>query len=198
MMQMLAAGGLRPLSDGVRGADGDNPEGYFELEAVKRTRTDASWLEQAPGHAVKMVHLLLLDLPARHGYRVIFMQRDLEEVLASQQAMLARKGDGTAQLPAERLAAVYRQQVAAVLRSLRGRSNFRLAEVRHRDCIETPAAAAAAINAFLGGGLDAAAAAAAVRPGLYRQRGAARAQGLTPGRLGATAQRDQSTRRRQG
>ena len=60
MMQMLDRGGLDVLADGVRVADEDNPRGYYEFEPVKRTKQDDSWLTQAAGKAVKMVHLLLL------------------------------------------------------------------------------------------------------------------------------------------
>ena len=104
MMQMLAAGGVELLIDQIRRADADNPRGYFELEAVKRTRQDASWLDDAAGKAVKVIHLLLRDLPDDREYRVVMMSRDLDEVLASQQAMLARSGKKGANLPPERLA----------------------------------------------------------------------------------------------
>src|SRR5262245_41311102 len=92
MMQMLAAGGMAVLTDELRGPDPDNPRGYYEFEPVKRTRHDPSWLVGAPGKAVKLVHLLLYDLPAEYSYRVIFMKRRLSEVLASQRAMLDRQG----------------------------------------------------------------------------------------------------------
>ena len=84
MMQMLAAGGISPMTDEVRAADSDNPRGYYELEKVKHLRQDHTWLKDAVGKAVKIVHLLLMELPADRDYRVILMQRDLEEVLRSQ------------------------------------------------------------------------------------------------------------------
>ena len=94
MMQMLEAGGIEILSDGERQADDDNPKGYYELEAVKKTKDDASWVETATGKAVKMISQLMLDLPLDREYRVIFMRRDLQEILASQAKMLARRGGG--------------------------------------------------------------------------------------------------------
>ena len=75
MMQMLAAGGVPLLIDQVRAADEDNPRGYYEFEPVKRTRQDSSWLESAVGKAIKMVHLLLYDLPPTYQYAVILMGR---------------------------------------------------------------------------------------------------------------------------
>ena len=89
MMQAIAAGGIPALTDGFRAADVDNPRGYYEFEPVKKTREDASWLDRAGGKVVKMVYRLLYDLPAEgYEYRVVFMRRDIREVLASQKKML--------------------------------------------------------------------------------------------------------------
>lgn len=179
MMQMLAAGGVAPLTDGERQPDDDNPRGYFELEAVKRTRQDAGWLEQARGRAVKVVHALLADLPAGPAYRVILMQRPLAQVLASQQAMLRRLGRRPAPLSDAQLAAVYRRQLEDVRARVLTRPGFCTLEVDFLRCVEDPAAVAAAVEGFLGG-LDQAAMAAAVAPGLWRQR-AAEPPGGKPG-----------------
>ncbi len=92
MMQMLAAGGLSVLSDGIRTADEDNPRGYYELEAVKQTKQDPSWLAGSEGKAVKLIHALLTDLPVDRPYRVIVMRRKTETVVKSQAVMLERLG----------------------------------------------------------------------------------------------------------
>ena len=92
MMQMLCAGGMPVLRDASRAPDADNPRGYFELEAVRHTQRNADWLEAAAGHAVKVVHLLVPELPADRPYRVISMHRALDEVLDSQREMLRRRG----------------------------------------------------------------------------------------------------------
>ena len=93
MMQMLAAGGVPPLTDAQRAPDASNPRGYLELEAVKRLKTDKSWLPDARGKAVKVIHLLLPELAeADWEFRVIMMRRPVEEIVASQRAMLARLG----------------------------------------------------------------------------------------------------------
>jgi len=173
MMQMLSAGGLPILSDGIRAPDDDNPRGYYEFEPVKKTRQDTSWLRLAAGKAVKMVHLLLRDLPPSHEYRVILLNRDLDEVLASQRTMLERSGKKGADLPPERLAAVFRQQLTQLDSWLAQQPNFRVLKVSHRECIQNPASVASAVNQFLDGGLDETAMAAVIDPELYRQRAGA-------------------------
>ena len=171
MMQMLAAGGLPPLTDGQRTADADNPRGYFELEAVKRTKEDPSWLDDAPGKVVKMVHLLLRDLPADRFYRVIFMKRRLEEVVRSQQAMLDRTGKTGAQMPPDKLIAAFESQYRRIEAWLAGQDNFEVIYIDYNELIADPAPSIGALSAFLGGDLDEAAMRSAVDASLYRQRG---------------------------
>jgi hypothetical protein len=169
-MQMLAAGGMQVLTDGQRVADQHNPRGYFELEAVKHTRTDNSWLDGAEGKAVKVVHLLLPHLPVEREYRVIFMERDLIEIIASQRAMLQQQGRPAANLPDSKLAEIFNNQLSQVREWLSQNRRFRVLQVQHRDLIERPSTAAAQLATFLGGGLDPERMAAVVEPGLYRQR----------------------------
>ena len=92
MMQMLVAGGMDPLADGERHADADNPRGYLEWERIKQLPNDPGCIAEAEGKVVKVISRLLLALPAGHEYRVVFMQRPLPEVLASQDQMLRRRG----------------------------------------------------------------------------------------------------------
>jgi hypothetical protein len=92
MMQMLDNGGIPVVTDNIRTADTDNPRGYYEYEQVKKIREDAAWVPATRGKAFKMVSQLLYDLPAQEQYHVIFMERDLDEMLASQEKMLQRLG----------------------------------------------------------------------------------------------------------
>jgi hypothetical protein len=92
MMQMLVAGGMTPLSDGERTADADNPRGYLEWERIKQLPNNPDCIDEGEGKVVKVISRLLLSLPSGHEYRVIFMQRPLPEVLASQDQMLRRRG----------------------------------------------------------------------------------------------------------
>jgi hypothetical protein len=169
MMQMLAAGGLPVLTDGLRVPDEDNPRGYMEFEPVKRTREDSGWVEQAVGKAVKVVYLLLRDLPSGYHYRVILMRRNLREVLASQSDMLMRAGRPGSDLTDVRMATIFDQQLRIMLDWIADHPNFRVIEVNYRDCIKTPDIVAKTVNAFVGGGLDEARMATAVDPSLYRQ-----------------------------
>jgi len=170
LMQMLDAGGLKALTDNVRAGDEDNPRGYFELEAVKRTREDLSWLDQAAGRAVKMVHVLLYDLPPDRSYRVLFVKRDLREVVRSQEVMLRRRGAEGANLTDEQLISAYERQLAKIERWLAGQPSFQVLHVSYNDLMADPARAAAAINRFLGGSLDEEQMLGHVDPALYRQR----------------------------
>jgi hypothetical protein len=170
MMQMLLAGGLQPLTDGRRAPDEHNPRGYFECEGVKHSRTDVSWLEQAGGKAVKVIHLLLLHLPADRNYRVIFMRRNLEEVVASQRAMLKYQGLASAALDDVKLAGIFARQLGMVGQWLAERPHFRVLYVNHNDIIGQPVVTAEKVNQFLGGDLPVASMVGAVNPSLYRQR----------------------------
>ena len=170
VMQMLAAGGMQVLSDAVRAPDHDNPRGYYEYEPVKRTAEDAAWVAAAAGKAVKVIHLLLPHLPRAHRYRVLFVRREISEVLASQANMLERNGRRGADLPPGRLAEVFEAQVARALEWASRQPNVSLLELRHGSVVECPAMQAARINEFLGGTLDEASMATAVAPQLYRHR----------------------------
>jgi hypothetical protein len=171
MMQILAAGGMPILTDGQRVADPDNLRGYFEFEAVKETKRNPAWLTDAVGRAVKMVHVLLYDLPAGYSYRVILMKRKLEEVLASQRVMLDRQGKKGANLSPAQLAVIYQKQLSQLEDWLSKQDHFRALTVSYNDLVAEPREPVQAINEFLDGGLDVEAMCRVVEPGLYRQRG---------------------------
>ena len=171
MMKMLEAGGLPVLVDNVREADVDNPRGYYEFEPVKALKSDASWVAPALGKAVKMVYLLLMDLPADQQYRVLLMRRNIEVVIASQRAMLDRMGKPSP-LDDARMAALFRDGLARFEAWAGGRPNFRLLDVSYNALVTDAAPVVAEVDRFLGGGLDRDAMARVVDPALYRNRGA--------------------------
>jgi hypothetical protein len=169
MMKMLEAGGLPVLVDNVREADVDNPRGYYEFEPVKTLKSDASWVGPARGKAVKMVYLLLLDLPAGHEYRVLFMRRNLDEILASQKAMLDRLGKASP-LDDTKMAALFRDGLARFDAWVEGRPNFKVLDVSYNAMMTDPAPLAREVDRFLGGSLDLDAMTRVVDPSLYRNR----------------------------
>lgn len=170
MMRMLEAGGIPALVDNIRQPDEDNPRGYYEFEPVKQTKKDASWLEQAQGKVVKMVYRLLYDLPPDRDYRVVFMRRNLDEVLASQNVMLARQGKAGGQLSDEKFKGLFRAELNKVYDWLAAQPNFRVLYVDYNEVLRDARPAVAAIDAFFGGGMDTAAMLEVVEPSLYRQR----------------------------
>lgn len=90
MMQIIERTNRPILSDGLREKDINNPEGYYELEAVKGIVKDNSFLQGAKNKVIKIVTPLPLFIDKTLNYRVIFMRRDLEEILRSQEKMLGK------------------------------------------------------------------------------------------------------------
>ena len=170
MMRMLEAGGVPVLTDGTRTADADNPRGYYELEAVKKTKQDANWLESAPDKAVKVIYKLLPDMPPGFSYRVLFMRRRLHEVLASQDAMLRRSKQDLPPMTDAAFEKIFGREVDRSLAWLASQSNFSVLQVDYNRMLEDPSRELAAVDAFLGGKLDVRAMMAIVESSLYRQR----------------------------
>jgi hypothetical protein len=170
MMHMLEAGGMPILTDNIRKADPNNPNGYYEFEPVKQMSRDASWLMDADGKAVKMVYRLLYDLPKDHNYRVIFMERELEEVLASQRMMLRWRGEEHGTSDDTQLAKLFHRDLEQNKGWLHDQENFRVLYVSYNNILNDPESAAIEINRFLGSSLDPQAMLKVVDQGLYRQR----------------------------
>jgi tetratricopeptide (TPR) repeat protein len=176
IMQMLAAGGVSILTDNLRQPDEDNPRGYFEYDPVKRLHQDTNWISEAKGKAVKIVAPLIPALPAGVRYRLIFIERNLEEILASQGQMLKNRGETIDDSPARRarLSEEYSRLLRNVRSLLKVRPETETLYLGREAVLSDPAAAAAAINRFLGGGLSEEAMAAEVKPALHRQRAGVR------------------------
>jgi hypothetical protein len=157
-MKMLEAGGMPVLVDGLRKPDVSNPNGYYEFEPVKELDKggDVQWLADARGRAVKIISFLLTYLPETYEYRVIFMRRDLHEAVASQNTMLAQRGESRDGVDDERI--------------LASRSCFSTLTIAYEDVVQNPSLAAHRMNEFLGGTLDVVKMAAVADPALYRNR----------------------------
>jgi len=172
MMGMLSAGGLPMMSDGTRAADENNPKGYFEYERVKELDKDGdkSWLKSARGKGIKIISFLLPHLPDTNHYRVIFMHRRMEEVIASQNRMLTVRGESSGSLSDEQIAVRYREHLNHAKRLLASRRCFEVFDVSYGDVVSRPHDQAKALNHFLGGTLDVSKMAAAVDRDLHHNR----------------------------
>ncbi len=173
LMRMLEAGGMPIMTDEEREADVDNPKGYFEYERVKdlEKEADKSYVREGRGKVLKVISFLIKDLPDDNEYRVIFMRRDLGEVLASQNKMIDRLGTEDTSAADEAMKEAYRNDIVRTRLMCKKRPNFELIEVHYKATVEDAAGTAQKVNAFLGGGLDEAAMRAAVDASLYRNRG---------------------------
>ena len=171
-MKMLAAGGMPILTDGIRQADESNPRGYYELEAVKElhTQQDTAWLADAKGKAVKVVSFLLTWLPEGYNYRVVFMQRDLREVIASETTMLHKRGQQPSTTTEDQTIAVYQQHLQKVERFLSSRACFSTMKLNYRDALDRPEDAARRLRDFVGHSLNIEEMARVADPALYRNR----------------------------
>lgn len=170
MMRMLDRGGMDVLTDELREADGDNPKGYYEFERVKKIERDQSWLPDAEGKVVKIISQLLQHLPPDYSYKVVFMRRRMEEILASQKRMLARRGEETDKIADEQLATLFRRHLEGVQAWLEGQPNLDVLYVSYNDVLERPRDEARRVVTFVDEDLDADRMAGVVDPALYRQR----------------------------
>jgi len=177
MMKMLEAGGIPLLTDQQRQPDADNPEGYYELEVVKKLGDDVAWLADAEGKAVKIISQLLIQLPVdAHQYRVLLMERTIDEVLASQAEMLKRRGTDRAARAGDddALRSLFERHLEEVRQWLRGHDNFDFLSVQFDAVHANPTLQSERVSEFFGGGLDIPSMAAAVNKRLYRQKSSSR------------------------
>ena len=172
MMKMLEAGGLPPLTDEIREADSDNPKGYYEFERVKQLdKGDMDWLPQAEDKAVKVISALLQHLPATHRYKVIFMERHMPEILASQRKMLVHRGEDADKMDDERMAELFAKHVQKVKSWLADQDHFDTLYIHYSDALQDPTTAAERVVAFLEDrDLDVEKMVGVVDPNLYRNR----------------------------
>jgi hypothetical protein len=171
MMQMLVAGGMTALSDGERQADNDNPRGYLEWERIKTLPDDPACIAEAEGKVVKVISQLLLSLPAGHEYRIIFMQRPLPEVLASQQRMRNRRQGDKAGPPDSAMAAAFENHLRRVDAWLDATPYVKALRVPYHDVLSNPKEIGQQLAEFLGTALNVEAMAQQVDASLYRNRG---------------------------
>lgn len=170
MMQMLAAGGMPVLTDGKRQADTDNPRGYYEWERIKQLPKEPICIDDAEGKAVKVVSQLLFALPAGHDYQILFMERPLTEVVASQAEMIRRRGTSGAALSEAALITGLQAHLNLVDAWLQHQPEFLLCRVEYHQVLRDPRLASETVQRFLQRTLNLDSMAQLVDQSLYRCR----------------------------
>ncbi len=170
MMQMLVAGGMPVLADGERTADADNPRGYLEWERIKQLPNDPACIAEAEGKVVKVISRLLLSIPAGHEYKIVFMQRPLPEVLASQDQMMRRRGTYKEGVNPAIMSAAFEKHLREVDAWLNASRNVKVIRLPYHEVLSKPREVAQELARFLEKPLDTDAMAQQVDATLYRNR----------------------------
>ena len=172
IMKMLKVGGITLLTDNVRKADQDNPQGYYEFEKIKNLHReeDKSWIGDAKGKALKVISELLKELPPNSFFKLIFMDRDLEEVIISQNKMLIRRGEPSDPADNRKMMLLFEKHLRKVKNWIRQQSNFEVIFVDYKEVLEDPIRHAERIKDFLQRELDVKRMAGVVDKRLYRSR----------------------------
>lgn len=172
LMRMLERGGVETLTDKIREPDEDNPKGYYELERVKELdkKADKAWIKEGRGKAIKVISQLLKELPNDCRYQVVFMDRHLDEVIASQNKMLIRRGEELGQPDAAKTEELFRRHLMNTKLWLEGQPNFDVLYMEHRSCITKARSESRRLAEFLQLDLNLEQMASAVDPDLYRNR----------------------------
>lgn len=171
MMKMLEAGGVTPLVDNIRTADDDNLQGYYEFERVKAMKDgDVAWISEAQGKVIKVISALLESLPAEYTYKIIFMEREMMEILASQRKMLERRGKPSNPAEDEKFAELYGKHLEKVKSWLATKPNMKVLYVRYNDMVGDPADYAKKVAEFLDAAMNVEAMVNIPQEQFYRQR----------------------------
>ncbi len=171
MMKMLEAGGMQILTDNIRSADENNPKGYYEFERVKKLKDgDIAWVETAQGKVVKVISALLERLPGDYRYKVVFMRRDMNEILASQKKMLKVMGQSDGNVTDEQLASIYQKHLTHIEGWMGRQSNLDVIYINYNSLLKEPTDFIPQIQAFLKGDLDIEKMRSVIDRNLYRQR----------------------------
>jgi hypothetical protein len=171
MMAMLEAGGIPILTDGERTPDDDNPKGYYEYERVKKLQDgDFDWLPDARGKAVKVISYLLMKLPDTYRYRVIFIHRKLDEILASQRKMLMNRGEDPDKISEDEMKAVLIKHLQLVDEWITNQPNIERIDVDYNRILEEPEEDIQRVTEFLDNSFDSEVFKSVIDHKLHRQR----------------------------
>lgn len=174
MMKMLAEGGMPIVTDELRSADPDNPNGYYELETVKQLSSgNVAWLANAGGKAVKVISALLEYLPATYPYKILFMEREIREILASQRKMLERRNE-TSTVDDAQIEQQFRKHLSVVKPWLARQPNMEVLYISYNSLMSNPEPDCRRVIEFTCAPLDLGRMLSVPHRGLYRNRVAVR------------------------
>ena len=131
---------------------------------------DTAWVANARGNAVKTISALLEFLPQGYFYKVIFMRREMSEILASQREMLVRRGEPTDRVSDDKLAELFSKHIEKVEHWLANQTNFDVCYINYNEALAYPETIVEQIINFLGMDLERDAMQRVIDPNLYRQR----------------------------
>jgi len=170
VMKMLEVGGIEPLTDNIRKADIDNPKGYYEFERVKKLPEDTEWLKDAKGKVVKVLAELMKHLPDGYNYKIIFIERNIEEIIRSQKKMLIRRGEDPNKVSDDEIKALFNKYLKIMKQHIENRDNMDVLYISYNEIIQNPLGSIKEINQFFDGALDEGKMKAAIDKKLYRNR----------------------------
>ena len=170
VMKMLEVGGIEPLTDNIRKADIDNPKGYYEFERVKKLPEDTEWLRDAKGKVVKVLAELMKHLPDGYNYKIIFIERNIEEIIRSQKKMLIRRGEDPNKVSDDEIKALFNKYLKIMKQRIEKRDNMDVLYINYNEIIQNPLGSIKEINQFFDGALDEGKMKAAIDKKLYRNR----------------------------
>lgn len=170
MMQMLDEGGIPPLTDKEREANIDNPKGYYEFERVKKLPEDTGWLEDARGKAVKVLAELIKHLPEGYDYKVVFMHRNLKEMIESQKKMLKRRGEDPDEVSDAELMAMFKKYRKMLKKTIDEHPDMEVIYVSYNQIMQNPKEGIESVDEFFNGDLDKKKMLSVVDKDLYRNR----------------------------
>jgi hypothetical protein len=171
MMKMLQAGGMEIMTDNLRVADENNPKGYYEFERVKQLdKGDIAWVAEAQGKVIKVISYLLEFLPADFHYKVIFMRREMAEILASQRHMLERDGKPGSSANDAQMATLFNKHLVKVENWLAQQKNIQTLYSSYNETLVSPDETLERLNQFLEGKVSLAGMRQAIDQNLYRER----------------------------
>jgi hypothetical protein len=171
MMKMLEAGGIMPLTDKIREADIDNPNGYYEWERAKKLpEGDIAWLNEAKGKSVKIISALLTHLPPGYQYKVIFLHREMGEILASQREMLIRRNASASAEDDDTMTMLFEKHLQEITTFLAARPDMDVLYVNYNEILASPLKAVQEVDAFMNRPLNVDAMVQVVDRRLHRQK----------------------------